>query len=170
MQFVELRRKATFLLVIGFDGSSTCTELSDDIFDDKRFDGWSEEGESWTHCFTAYSELCSDGVFSMGWALWINCSILFTNETQPLHNTFDLVSSSENFYLTGFMDLGTQIFWWTSFAKYLKHVTTLMRLNTESANWISRRNLRRSGHTFRHFDFGIMHKLYSFGYVFAWIN
>jgi len=35
-----VEKESCFLVgVIGFDGSSTCTELSDGIFDDKRFDG-----------------------------------------------------------------------------------------------------------------------------------
>ena len=35
-----VEKESCFLVgVIGFHSSSTCTELSDDIFDDKRFDG-----------------------------------------------------------------------------------------------------------------------------------
>ena len=55
----------------------------------------------------------------------------------------------------------------SGFAAYPTHTTTLMKITTESANSISRRNLR--GHTFRHFDFGIMHKLSLFCFSFAGI-
>ena len=40
-----------------------------------------------------------------------------------------------------------------------------MKITTELASWISRRNLHQGGHTFRHFDSGIMHKLALVGQV-----
>lgn len=90
---------ADFFGVIHFDSSfaEAMQELSHGKFFDTRYEGWSEDAETCSHHSTAYFEHWSDDILCIDWALWINCSILFTNVTQLRHATSDLVSSSEIF-------------------------------------------------------------------------